>query len=241
MADYNKRRFVICQNDNTKVICCPQGEVGPNKFLNPDKKLICEIDPIKQKIVAETDGSGVVTGGDIETYRSAIGKQLKEYLTNYYEDGTTNPNSTSRGVGVVYASPQGQIAIIVAFTNLNINNYWTGGWQSEWTFNVSDKKTTPMEGRIRLNVHYYEDGNVQLNSTFSEKGEVDVSDVETTAKAVINTVQTLETDFQQRLEKFYVQMHDSTFKNMRRFLPKVGKKLDWRVSVHSLAAEAASQ
>jgi len=36
-------------------------------------------------------------------------------------------------------------------------------------------------------------------------------------------------------------MHDSTFKNMRRFLPKVGKKLDWRVSVHSLAAEAASQ
>jgi len=162
-------------------------------------------------------------------------------LSSFYEDGSSNPSATSRGVGFVYGSAQGQIAIVIAFTNLNLGNYWTGGWQSEWTFNVSNKKTTPLEGRIRLNVHYYEDGNVQLNSVFNEKAEVDVSDVDTTAKAVINTIQTLETDFQQRLEKFYVQMHDSTFKNMRRFLPKVGKKLDWRVSVHSLTAEASSQ
>lgn len=241
MAEYNKRRFVICHGDTTKVICCPQGEVGPNKYLNPDKKIICEVDPVKQKIIAELDGSSVAVSGDIESYRAVISKQLKDYLASYYEDGTTNPNSTSRGVGVVHASAQGQIAIVIAFTNLNINNYWTGGWQSEWTFNVSDKKTTQLEGRIRLNVHYYEDGNVQLNSTFNEKGEVDVSDAETTAKAVINTIQTLETDFQQRLEKFYVEMHESTFKNMRRFLPKIGKKLDWRVSVHSLASEAASK
>jgi len=241
MTDYNKRRFVVCQSDTTKVICCPQGEVGTNKFLHPDKKLICEVDPVKQKIVSETDGSSVAVSGDIEAYRAAISKQLKEYLTSFYEDGSSNPNATSRGVGFAYGSAQGQIAIVIAFTNLNLGNYWTGGWQSECTFNVSEKKTISLEGRIRLNVHYYEDGNVQLNSVLSEKGEVDVSDVDTTAKAVINTIQTLETDFQQRLEKFYVQMHDSTFKNMRRFLPKVGKKLDWRVSVHSLAAEAASQ
>jgi len=189
------------------------------------KKLVCEIDPVKQKIVSESDGSSVSSSGDTESYRAAISKQLKEYLSGFYEDGTSNASSTSRGTGVVYASSQGQIAIVISFTNLNINNYWTGGWQSEWTFSVSEKGTANMEGRIRLNVHYYEDGNVQLNTTFTEKGEVEISDVDATAKAVVNTIQTLETDFQQRLDKFYGQMHDSTFKNMRRFLPKVGKKI----------------
>jgi len=241
MTEYNKKRFVVCQGDSTKIICCPQGEVGANKYLSPDKKLICEIDPLKQKITSEKDGSSIAVSGEIESYRVAIAKQLKEYLSNHYEDGTNNPNSTARGAGVVYASAEGQIAIVLAFTNINTNNYWTGGWQSEWTFNVSEQKTVQMEGRIRLNVHYYEDGNVQLNSTFNEKSEVDISNVETTAKAVINTVQTLETDFQQRLEKFYVQMHDSTFKSMRRMLPKTTSKMDWRLATHALAAEAASK
>ena len=43
-------------------------------------------------------------------------------------------------------------------------------------------------------------------------------DVATTAERVINTITTLENDYQLRLDKFYVQMHDSTFKNMRRFV-----------------------
>jgi len=36
-------------------------------------------------------------------------------------------------------------------------------------------------------------------------------------------------------------MHDSTFKNMRRFLPKTGVKMDWRQSIHALVAEAAAK
>merc|ERR1712154_285371 len=79
------------------------------------------------------------------------------------------------GSGSVYVSPQGQIAIVISFKNLNPNNYWIGGWQSEWTLSVNKKGSTKLEGRIRINVHYYEDGNVQLNSTFNEQGEVDVS------------------------------------------------------------------
>jgi len=51
----------------------------------------------------------------------------------------------------------------------------------------------------------------------------------------------LENDFQLRLEKFYVQMHEATFKNMRRFLPKTGTKFDWRSGVHRLATEAGTK
>jgi capping protein alpha len=241
LTEYNKRRFVIAEGDNSKVICCPQGEVEPNVYLHPDKKLTCKIDPVTQKITAESDAGNLIPSGHISEYRNEISNKLKEYLSSHYEDGTTNPNTTSRGFGTVYASPQGQIAIIVSYKNINLNNYWTGGWQSEWTFNVPDKGKgkAKLEGRIRLNVHYFEDGNVQLNTTFNENGDIDISDVKKTATTIINTIQTLENDFQQRLDRFYQQMHDSIFKNIRRALPKIGKKFDWRSSVHAVAAEAA--
>ena len=116
----------------------------------------------------------MVGTGQNEEYRAAISGKLKEYLSAFYEDGSS-PTSVANGVGSVYVSPQGQIAIVISFKNLNQNNYWTGGWQSEWTLSVNKKGSTKLEGRIRINVHYFEDGNVQLNSTFNEQGEVDVS------------------------------------------------------------------
>jgi len=240
MTEYNKRRFEIVSGDTSKVICCPQAEVEPNKYLHPDKKIVCTVNPVTQKITSESDAANLVGTGQNEQFRSAISERLKQYLGAFYEDGSS-PNSVATGVGSVYVSPQGQIAIVISYKNLNQNNYWTGGWQSEWTLNVSKSGTTKLEGRIRINVHYFEDGNVQLNSTFNEQGEVDVSDPGTTAEVVINTITTLENDFQKKLDQFYVQMHDSTFKNMRRFLPKTGNKMDWRARVHSLVSEAAAK
>jgi len=240
MTEYNKRRFEIVSGDTSKVICCPQAEVEPNKYLHPDKKIVCSVDPITQKIVSESDASSLVGTGENEEFRQAISDKLKAYLSAFYEDGSS-PNSVANGVGSVYVSPQGQIAIVISYKNLNQNNYWTGGWQSEWTLSVNKKGKTKLEGRIRINVHYFEDGNVQLNSTFNEQGEVDVSDPEATAENVLDTIKNLENDFQKKLDSFYVQMHDSTFKNMRRFLPKTGKKMDWRARVHSLVSEAAAK
>ncbi len=48
MTEYNKRRFEIVQGDSSKVICCPQAEVEPNKYLHPDKKIVCTVDPVTQ-------------------------------------------------------------------------------------------------------------------------------------------------------------------------------------------------
>ena len=48
MSEYNKRRFEIVSGDTSKVICCPQAEVEPNKYLNPDNQTIYTVDPVKQ-------------------------------------------------------------------------------------------------------------------------------------------------------------------------------------------------
>jgi len=244
LGEYHKKRFDIISGDTSKVICCPQGEVNtaPPQFLNPDKKVVCYIDTTNSKILEEKDASdlGFLATGKVEEYRSAISAALQKYLSDFYEDGSS-PNSVARGMGSVYAAPNGMIAVVISYKNLNQNNYWTGGWQSEWTTNIDKNGKVSLEGRIRLNVHYYEDGNVQLNSNFSEKAELNVTSAEETAEAMLKTIMELENDFQNGLDQFYQKMHDSTFKNMRRFLPKTQKKMDWRARTHNLVSEAAAQ
>lgn len=240
LSEYHDKRFDIVSGDTSKVICCPQAKVQQNQYLHPDKKIVCVVDPVTAKISSEKDASHIVGTGKNEEYRTAMSGALKKYLGDFYEDGSS-PNSVASGMGSVFVAPNGMIAVIISFKNLNQNNYWTGGWQSEWTTNISKHGKVALTGRIRLNVHYYEDGNVQLNSSFNEKAEISISSAEETADNMISTIRDLETDFQKKLDQFYVQMHDSTFKNMRRFLPKTGKKMDWRARTHNLVSEASSQ
>ena len=78
-------------------------------------------------------------------------------------------------MGSVFVGPDGTLSVVISYKNLNQNNFWTGGWQSEWMTNVAKNGKVELEGRIRLNVHYYEDGNVQLNSNFNEKAQIQVT------------------------------------------------------------------
>ena len=78
-------------------------------------------------------------------------------------------------MGSVFVAPNGMLAVVISYKNLNQNNYWTGGWQSDWATNVGSNGKAELKGRIRLQVHYYEDGNVQLNSTFSEEATIEVT------------------------------------------------------------------
>jgi len=240
LSEYNKKRFTVMEGDTSKVICCPQAEVTKNHYLHPDKKIVAVVNPVTGKVASEEDGSHLSPEGRVEEFRTAINGALQSYLSDFYEDGTS-PNSVASGMGSVFAAPNGMVAVVISYKNLNQNNYWTGGWQSEWTTNIQKNGKQSLEGRVRLNVHYYEDGNVQLNSQFDEKAEINITSAEETAAAMIETIMKLETDFQKKLDQFYVQMHDSTFKNMRRFLPKTGKKMDWRARTHNLVSEAAAQ
>ena len=51
-----------------------------------------------------------------------------------------------------------------------------------------------------------------------------------------NAVDKVETEFQSKMEEFYVKLHESSFRAMRRFTPKQGK-MTWRINAHSLADE----
>lgn len=62
-------------------------------------------------------------------------------------------------------------------------------------------------------------------------------DVDSTAQSIHAAVDTIETEFQTKLEEFYGDMHSYTFAAMRRFLPVTRNPMDWNPNAHKLAAQ----
>lgn len=80
-----------------------------------------------------------------------------------------------------------------------------------------------MSGKIHVDVHYYEDGNVSLNTTKPVK--ISVSSL--SAEAIVSRIATAERDYQETLNRAFVQMAEEAFKNLRRQLPITRQKVEW--------------
>ena len=71
------------------------------------------------------------------------------------------------GTSAVYSAKKGAdfvVTICISSAKFNPNNYWNGRWRSVWTATFKANSQVTLQGQMRVCVHYYEDGNVQLNT-----------------------------------------------------------------------------
>jgi len=86
-------------------------------------------------------------------------------------------------------------------------------------------------------VHYFEDGNVQLHTNYDKSQSITVGDAAETGTEISKALNKIESEFQSNLEEMYVNMHRTTFKSMRRFLPITRQPMTWSSAAHSFASE----
>jgi capping protein alpha len=226
MKEYNHEQLQTAKTpDGHMLVCSQYGFQGDDKYVDPSTGKVYKFD--HRKHVFSDDAEAKHTLSDsVNSYRSAIDKGLQDYLGAQYKAG--------KATVTVYGAEDGTITVCLSARNVHLAAFWSGGWRSIFSFNCKSKGTCDSKCNTKVSVHYFEDGNVQLHAAIEKNVKVNVADAESTAAGLVKAIHRMETDYQAALEEMYVDMHDTTFKAMRRFLPISKMPMTWNVAAHSV-------
>lgn len=117
--------------------------------------------------------------------------------------------------------------------------YRTGRWRSSYVLDITDASSPVLTGTIRLNVHFFEQGNVQLSTSFSPTfGSLSSGN----AQEVLKAIKRAEEEYQLELNETYREMAEKTYKGLRRALPVTRQKMDWaKVAGYRLGRDLTGQ
>ena len=149
--------------------------------------------------------------------------------------------SDAKSAVAVYATADDTLVCCLAGTATNLRNWWSGGWKGEFTVKLNSGGSAQVTGKCDLLAHYFEDGNVQMNTSreYSEDG-VGYGSAGELGEAIVKMIKKWESTLQAGLETMYTGMRDQTFKDMRRILPVTYTKFDWSGQQQKLAGGAGS-
>lgn len=147
--------------------------------------------------------------------------ELDKYMKAHFAAG-------NQGSGV-YQVEGGKFVIVIYGSRISLKNFWSGAWYSAWTIDGGK-----ISGKLNFKSHYYEEGNVQLNTVkdFS-------SSVANTASSIIEYISKSESDYQQHISNIIYSMGDETLKVMRRTRIITKNRFDWNLNAHKLARKFA--
>ncbi|PFH53925.1 hypothetical protein AMATHDRAFT_53585 [Amanita thiersii Skay4041] len=204
---------------------------GEERFLDPRSKTSFAFDHIG---LEASEPQAVEPDPEAEPFRVALEGAILTHLSSHYYDG----------VATVFAKPgtAQQFIIQLVANKYNPTNFWSGRWRSQYDIDLEEKSVT---GKIQVNVHYYEQGNVQLATTHDVSFLLPTAVLESSSNSAASKIIALiggeEDRYQQSLNSSYQEMGEKTFKGLRRALPLTRQKIDWdKVTGYKLGAELSS-
>lgn len=97
-----------------------------------------------------------------------------------------------------------------------------GRWRSHFLFNTASGALT---GSIKVDVHYYEDGNVRLLTEKPVTGSTLSSSA--SGAEIVGQIAMIERKYQEDLNRGFTGMSEGAFKSLRRQLPVTRQKVEW--------------
>lgn len=212
---------VVTAPSGKKVVLAQAGEVDPTHYVDSTNGSVFVVDHLTLKTSEDTS---VASNQDEskELMRSALQEAVSKYVASSY------PSEYS--AGGAFTKEDGSLLVVVTGEKTNLKNFWSGRWSSNWVLNATASSCT-ISGEIKLHVHYFEDGNLQLQSSkvapssaLSFNSEADL------AQQVVKFIQAQESALQSGLEDMYSNMNAETFRSMRRLMPITCTKMEWNVN-----------
>ena len=186
------------------------GELDPKHYVTPGGEVMV-VDHVAHTATKAAADAPKPTPGPLEATRVAVFAALKDYVDQTFHEGTTTCN--------VFETADGLVGVISG-QKTNLRNYWSGKWFSEWHF---DPKGKTASGKVRVRIHYFEDGNVSMEQSKDvPKAGVAGGDDKAFAEACRAFIAKVESEIAATLDDLYQNMSQETFKDMRRIRALLG-------------------
>ncbi|XP_038062224.1 F-actin-capping protein subunit alpha-1-like [Patiria miniata] len=229
IAQYNNEQLTPCKVENETVLITEFGNLGGSRYLAPNQKKSFKYDHLKKES-SDTDSHAVDETS--EPWRVAMDKALAGHVKEHFPNGFYTIYGRSSGDSIT-------LIVCIEDHKFSPHNFWNGRWRSQFstTFSGPGSKSE-IRGIMKTQVHYYEDGNVQLVSHKEVREQISIGDEAATAKAILNVIEKSENDYQSSMVEDYGVMSETTFKALRRQLPVTRSKIDWnKISDYKLGQE----
>ncbi|KAJ5319762.1 hypothetical protein N7508_000045 [Penicillium antarcticum] len=208
---YNEAQLTTVKlpGSSQEVIVSEFNKVEGNRYFDTESQTSFEIDHTTQ--TASAAQSSPLESQNADLIKSLL-KSFGAHAREHYPDCS---------YGVYPIEDDSAIAILLVANRYSPNNFWNGRFRAIYQVPVSS--STTLTGKIHVDVHYYEDGNVALNTT----KPVSISIPSVSAESIVSRIATAERDYQEALNRAFVQTAEGVFKGLRRQLPITRQKVEW--------------
>ncbi|KAI1102046.1 2-oxoisovalerate dehydrogenase beta subunit [Jackrogersella minutella] len=207
---YNEEQFITAKlpGSTQKVVVSSHNSLGGGRYYDVESSSSFIFDHATQK--ASGVQSHVLEGAQADLVKSTL-KSLATYVKEHF------PNAS---YGVYPIENDSKLAVIIVANKYSPNNFWNGRWRSLY---IIDLSSSSIEGSIKVDVHYYEDGNVRLLTSKPISGSVS----SVNGAGIAREVSIAEKKYQEELNRGFTSLSEGAFKGLRRQLPVTRQKIEW--------------
>ncbi|KAI6249147.1 F-actin-capping protein subunit alpha [Erysiphe necator] len=207
---YNEEQFATVKlpGSSNHVIVSSHNSLGDDRYYDVGSSSCFAFDHTTQK--ASNVQSYALESTNLDLIKSFL-KNLAPYIEEHYPDAS---------FGVYPIQDDTEIAIAIVANKYSPKNLWNGRWRSLYKFSPS---SLTLNGYIKVDVHYYENGNVRLLTTKPISRSLSSS----TGAAVVREISSLEKKYQEDLNESFYNLSEGAFKGLRRQLPVTRQKVEW--------------
>ena len=155
--------------------------------------------------------------------RTSLTRTLTTHAREHYPSSSTyavipSPTTTSS------APSSSTLAILLVSNKYSPSNFWNGRLRTTYLYDVPSSTLT---GTLQCDVHYYEDGNVRLQSKKTLPPTTIAASSSSAAGEIMRTVARVEKGWQEEMNRGFSRLSEGEFKGLRRQLPVTRQKVEW--------------
>ncbi|CAN0914159.1 F-actin-capping protein subunit alpha [Linum grandiflorum] len=227
---YNKSHLIClelpCRSGD--VLITPYNELEENQFIEPRTAQVATIDHVKQACTEVRPAADEeLPSLYIEEFRCALDGEMLKYVEEAYPKGVCSvfcvDGKDAEGPGCNF-----EFVVVISAARNSPKNFCNGSWRSVWNIKFKeDLQVLEIKGKLQVDAHYFEEGNVQLDTEQECKDGTIFQAPEDCAISIANIIRHHEGEYMGSLEASYSNLPDTTFKELRRKLPVTRTLFPW--------------